>query len=103
MRDPMLCFVEDNQIAKVIRGDDAKGAGLPVAVIRSLRAKLRLVLAAPDIKTLKNWRSLDFHEVGNQWVIQISEEWAMRVEIVSVEGDHEMKIKALEANAGAAA
>lgn len=99
----MQCVVEDKRIAEVVAGSEAKASGLPVTVIKALRSKLRLVLAAPDVSTLQNWRSLRFFATDGFGEIQINEEWVMKVEIRPTGGDHEMRIIGLEACIGAVA
>lgn len=48
----------DKRLA-LIRTDRAHELKLPVAVIRSAQKKLVVVEAAPDERTLRNWRSLN--------------------------------------------
>ena len=99
----MRCEVKDRLIAEVVREGHAATSTLPIPVIKSLRAKLRLILAAPDMDTLRNWKSLRFREAESGGIIQISVDWVMRVEIVAVGGSQEMKITGITASAGATA
>jgi hypothetical protein len=99
----MLCVVDDDQVAEVVRGEDAHASNLPVAVIKAIRHKLRIVLAAPDIATVRNWKSLGFQGSGEEAEILIYEDWVMRVEIQSVGGDDEMRIRGLQVRTGAVA
>jgi proteic killer suppression protein len=49
----------DKRLA-LIRTDRAHELGLPFAVIKSCREKLVFIEAAPDERTLRNWRSLQY-------------------------------------------
>jgi proteic killer suppression protein len=49
----------DKRLA-IIRTERAHKLKLPVAVIKAAREKLLLIEAAPDERTLRNWRSLNF-------------------------------------------
>lgn len=47
----------------LIRTSRAHELGLPVAVIKAARNKLIVIEAAPDERTLRNWKSLNFKEL----------------------------------------
>ncbi len=50
-----------------IKGDEAHKLGLPFAVIKACRHKLTLIEAAPDERTLRNWKSLNYKKLqGDQ-------------------------------------
>jgi proteic killer suppression protein len=55
-RDNMLALVESNRAAET---------RLPVSVINSLRQKLVLIRAAPDERTLRNWKSLHYEKMDD--------------------------------------
>src|SRR5690554_4286985 len=52
--DPALALVET---------DEAGATRLPVAVIKSVRRKLTVLRAAPDDRTLRNWKSLHYEKL----------------------------------------
>lgn len=47
----------------LIESDDAGATKLPIAVIRSARKKLVMLRAAPDDRTLRNWKSLHYEKL----------------------------------------
>jgi proteic killer suppression protein len=46
-----------------VETDEAGATRLPVAVIRSVRRKLTVLRAAPDDRTLRNWKSLHYEKL----------------------------------------
>jgi len=52
--DPALALIET---------DEAGSTRLPVAVIKSARRKLNVLRAAPDDRTLRNWKSLHYEKL----------------------------------------
>lgn len=46
-----------------VETDEAGATRLPVAVIRSVRRKLAVLRAAPDDRTLRNWKSLHYEKL----------------------------------------
>lgn len=65
----------------VIRTADAARTGLPIAVIKSCQKKLFALDAAPDERTLRNWRSLHYEKLtGNregQRSIRLNDQWRL--------------------------
>ena len=47
----------------LIETDEAGTTRLPVAVIKSVRRKLNVLRAAPDDRTLRNWKSLHYEKL----------------------------------------
>ncbi len=47
----------------LIETDDAAATKLPIAVIKSARRKLTLLRAAPDDRSLRNWKSLHYEKL----------------------------------------
>ena len=47
-----------------IATDDAHKLGLPISVINSARKKIVLLEQAPDERTIRNWRSLNFKKLS---------------------------------------
>ena len=52
---------DDSRLA-LVETERAADTELPVSVIRWLRAHLSVVRAAPDERTLKNWRTLGYDD-----------------------------------------
>lgn len=52
-----------NRRLALIRTDRAHELGLPFGVIKSCREKLNFIEAAPDERTIRNWRSLRFKKL----------------------------------------
>lgn len=52
----------DPQLAD-IETDDAGRTRLPTAVIRAARRKLTVLRAAPDDRTLRNWKALHYEKL----------------------------------------
>jgi len=55
-RDKKLALVETDRAAET---------RLPIAVINSLRHKLVIIRAAPDERTIRNWKSLHYERMEN--------------------------------------
>ena len=47
----------------LIETDDAAKTKLPIAVIKSARRKLTALRAAPDDRSLRNWKSLHYEKL----------------------------------------
>lgn len=71
---------KDQKLA-LIETDRAMETRLPIAVINSCRQKLVIIRAAPDERTLRNWKSLHFEKLeGNrsgQRSIRLNKQWRM--------------------------
>lgn len=52
---------EDSKL-RLVETSAAAETGLPVAVIRWVRSHLTVVRAAPDERTLQNWRTLGYDQ-----------------------------------------
>ena len=50
---------------ELVETDRAVETKLPVAVITSLRNKLRFLRNVPDERSLRNWRSLHYEKMAN--------------------------------------
>ena len=53
---------QDKRLA-LIETDRAAETGLPISVINSCRQKLVVIRAAPDERTLRNWKSLHYEKL----------------------------------------
>ena len=71
-RDKALALIETDRAAET---------RLPVAVISSLRDKLVVIRAAPDERTLRNWKSLHYEKLAGdrsgQRSIRINKQWRL--------------------------
>jgi proteic killer suppression protein len=69
-----------NQRLALIRTARAHELGLPAGVIRSCQDKLRFIEAAPDERTLRNWKSLEFKKLegSDERQIRINDQYRMR-------------------------
>jgi len=56
-RDEMLALVETDRAAET---------KLPVSLINSMRKKLAVMRAAPDERTLRNWKSLHYEKMTEE-------------------------------------
>jgi toxin HigB-1 len=56
-RDKNLALVETDRAAET---------RLPISVINSLRNKLVVIRAAPDERTLRNWKSLHYEKMSDE-------------------------------------
>ncbi|HKX00430.1 MAG TPA: type II toxin-antitoxin system RelE/ParE family toxin [Bryobacteraceae bacterium] len=56
-------------------------SGLPIALVKSLRQKLVVIRAAPDERTLRNWKSLHYEKLVGDRVgersIRINKQWRL--------------------------
>jgi proteic killer suppression protein len=68
-RDKTLALVET---------DEAPETRLPIAVINSLRDKLVFLRAAPDERSLRNWKSLHYEKMeGEERSIRINKQFRL--------------------------
>lgn len=73
----------DERLA-LIETESAAETGLPVAVIQASRHRLNIMRAAPDVRTLHNWKSLGLQprlEMADH-LVMLPPQWAMVVRIV---------------------
>lgn len=93
---------EDDRLA-LIETQQAAETRLPVGVIQSARRKLTVIRAAPDERTLRNWKSLHYEKLkgsrDDQRSIRLNSQWRMvfridtdcspnKVTIIAVEDYH---------------
>lgn len=94
--------LEDARLA-LIETDRAAETKLPVAVIQSARRKLNVIRAAPDERTLRNWKSLHYEKLKGDRTdhrsIRLNSQWRLvfrledssapaRIVVLSVEDYH---------------
>ena len=74
----------DHRLA-LIETDQAAQTRLPVAVIQSARPKLNVIRAAPDERTLRNWKSLHYEKLkgdrAHQRSIRLNDQWRLVFEL----------------------
>jgi proteic killer suppression protein len=52
-----------NETLALVETEEAGKTRLPVAVIKSARRKLTVIRAAPDDRSLRNWKSLHYEKL----------------------------------------
>jgi len=68
-RDKTLALVETDRAAET---------RLPIAIINSLRQKLVVIRAAPDERTLRNWKSLHYEKMDeNERSIRLNKQYRL--------------------------
>jgi proteic killer suppression protein len=68
-RDKSLALIETDRAAET---------RLPIAVVNSLRQKLVVIRAAPDERTLRNWKSLHYEKMdGDERSIRINKQFRL--------------------------
>jgi toxin HigB-1 len=74
-----------NERLALIRTERAHELGLPFGVIKSCREKLTVLEAAPDERTLRNWKSLEFKKLSGKQSglhqIRINKQYRMRFKL----------------------
>ncbi len=59
--------------------DRAAETKLPISVVSSFRKKYGLIKAAPDERTLRNWKSLHYEKLKGEWdgrySIRLNDQW----------------------------
>jgi len=74
----------DSKLA-LIETDRAAETKLPLSVITSARRKLVMIRAAPDERTMRNWKSLHYEQMsGNRQgerSIRLNDQWRMMLDI----------------------
>jgi proteic killer suppression protein len=74
----------DKRLA-LIQTDRAAETRLPISVIKSCRDKLVVLGAAPDTRTLRNWKSLHFEKLqgdrSSQCSIRLNDQWRLIFEL----------------------
>ena len=63
---------------ELVETDRAAETRLPVSVINSLRQKLVVLRAAPDERTLRNWKSLHYEKMeGDERSIRLNKQFRL--------------------------
>lgn len=91
-RDKTLAALETEQAASDRR--------FPISVIASFRKKLPLLRAAPDERTIRNWKSLHYEKLsgrGDERSIRLNDQWRLvftldtgqnRITVLKIEDYH---------------
>lgn len=95
----------DSHLA-LIETERAADTRLPVAVIQSARHRLNVIRAAPDIRTMQNWKSLGLSaqcETNSEHFIALSARWVMTLRIEDKNSAMTVIVRAIEEQARGAA
>ena len=80
----MKIVFRDQRLA-LIQTERAAETRLPISVIKSCREKLVILAAAPDERTLRNWRSLRYEKLKGeregQHSIRLNNQWRLVIEM----------------------
>lgn len=89
----------DDDLA-LVETDRAHELKLPVAVVKSARRKLQVIRAAPDERTLRNWKSLHFEKLQGdrkeECSIRLNKDWRITFCLNKDSDPHEVEITAIE-------
>ena len=89
-RDASLALIETDRAAET---------RLPIAVINALRRKLPVIRAAPDERTLRNWKSLHYKKLkgrGKERSIRINDQWRLVFNIDTESKPNRITIQGVE-------
>ena len=98
---PMEIEFADQQLA-LIETERAADTKLPVAVIQSARQRLSIIRAAPDVRTMQNWRSLGLRAraAGSpEHLVVLAPQWAMVLRIEEKNSAMTVIVRAMEEQA----
>jgi plasmid maintenance system killer protein len=87
----------DERLA-LIETEGAAETYLPVNVIKAARQRLNIIRAAPDLRTLHNWKSLGLRprpEMADH-LVMLPPQWAMVIRIVEKNSVMTMVVTAVE-------
>jgi proteic killer suppression protein len=77
----------------LVETDRAMETRLPIAVINSFRQKLVVIRAAPDDRTLRNWKSLHYEKMeGDERSIRLNKRYRLIFTISVDSGNTKMVI-----------
>jgi proteic killer suppression protein len=82
----MIVEYRDKNLA-LVETDRAAETRLPIAVINSMRQKLVVIRAAPDDRTLRNWKSLHYEKMeADERSIRLNDKYRL-IFTISTEND----------------
>lgn len=88
----------DSKLA-LIETDRAADTKLPVAVIHTARQRLSMIRAAPDVRTMQNWKSLGLglrNGSAGEHAVVVTPRWSMVLHIEEKNSGMKVIVKALE-------
>lgn len=87
--DPRLALIET---------EAAADTRLPVAVIQTARQRFSIMRAAPDARTLHNWKSLGLkpRDGSVEHLVVLSPQWAIAVKIIEKNSIMTVVVTAME-------
>lgn len=82
----------------LIETEAAADTCLPVAIIQTARQRLSIMRAAPDARTLQNWKSLGLRPGSGsaEHLVMLSPHWAMAVKITEKNSIMTVVVTAME-------
>lgn len=95
----------DQRLA-LIETERAADTKLPVAVIQSARQRLSIIRAAPDVRTMQNWKSLGLkaRAIGSpEHLVVLAPQWAMVLRIEEKNSAMTVVVRSMEEQARGAA
>lgn len=70
---------------ELLEGKEAGKLNYPVSVLNSARRKLTVLRAAPDERTIRNWKSLHYEKLSGdragQHSIRLNDQWRLVFEL----------------------
>lgn len=95
----MRLVFRDPGLERVLAGQ-AANTDLPAPVIKSCRRKLVLLGAAPDERTLRNWKSLHYEKLTGQRKgqrsIRLNDQWRLVFQLHTESSPPTIEILAIE-------
>ncbi|MDZ5698659.1 hypothetical protein [Chelativorans sp. M5D2P16] len=87
--DPRLALIET---------EAAADTRLPVAVIQSARRRFSIMRAAPDARTLHNWKSLRLKPRSGsaEYLVVLSPQWAIAIKLIEKNSMMTVVVTAME-------
>jgi toxin HigB-1 len=88
----------DSRLA-LIETDRAADTKLPVAVIQTTRQRLSMIRAAPDVRTMQNWKSLGLrlrNGSAGEHAVVVAPQWNMVLRIEEKNSSMKVVVKSLE-------
>lgn len=85
--------INDERVSDA-ESDRWKKTKLPLSVVKSIRRKLPVLRAAPDERTLRNWKSLHYEKLEgerkDQRSIRLNDQWRLVFGISSTDGQQRL-------------
>lgn len=85
------------QLIETVRAAETQ---LPVAIIQSARQRLAILRAAPDLRTMKNWKSLRLKggdpDRPQEYEVMMTERWRLRLRVQEIESAMAIVVTAID-------